>query len=473
MLSGQIGPALQSDSGFPEGCGMSCTAMALCNVVYHKYMSVYARVTALSFVDNLEALGVGCTDLHEGIVVMQQWAQMFHFELDDKKSYVWANDAKLRGQCALLGWVVRTHAKDLGAPMTYGAKHSVVEQMERIKSLKPLWLLLRRMSIPFWAKQRLVTQAFWPRAFYGSAICCMSWEHIKHLRTEALRAPRFGRGGANPGMRLGILCSPTMDPGYYQFWHTLMTFQRIARKQVGFVHLWISFMHSYQGDHSYGPFGKLLEVCGQVGWMIDAPFITDQDGFRFNLLQIDVKLLERLAIDAWRQSIAHEFGRRKDIAELDGVDWRVIHAVMQKRPYFQLQTLHVLQDGTFLEKSKHKRYDLSQTGRCHLCNMEDTLEHRCRSCPQHPTQMSCRCGIIFHKPSLCAYSLHTIHMRDSTSVVLKMQNQNVWGYENFQPDNMLTSLQMDHVYTQHFLGLLLEYGQSLVQHMTVLLPKAL
>ena len=90
---------------------------------------------------------------------MQQWAQMFHLELDDRKSYVWANDAKLRGQCAFLGWAIRTHAKDLGAPMTYGAKHSIAEQMERIKSLKPLWMLLRRMSIPLWAKQRLVTQA--------------------------------------------------------------------------------------------------------------------------------------------------------------------------------------------------------------------------------------------------------------------------------------------------------------------------
>ena len=29
MLSGQIGPSLQSNSGFPEGCGMSCTAVSL------------------------------------------------------------------------------------------------------------------------------------------------------------------------------------------------------------------------------------------------------------------------------------------------------------------------------------------------------------------------------------------------------------------------------------------------------------
>ena len=299
---------------------MSCVAMALCNVVYHQYMQIYSKVTAISFVDNIEALGKGCLDLDEGIIAMQQWAQMFQLELDEQKSYIWANSASLRADCAKLGWSTKTHAKDLGAPMTYGSKHSISEQLDRIKALKPLWLLLRRLGVPFWAKQRLLAQAMWPRAFYGSAICCMSWEHIRHLRTEAMRALKFRRGGANPGIRLGLLCPVSTDPGYYQFWHTLSTFQRIAKKQTGFVQLWRSFMANYSGRSSYGPFGKLLEVCGQVGWSVIVPNLMDHDGYQFNLLDIDSKVLEKLAIDAWRQSVAHSFSTRKDVHELEGID---------------------------------------------------------------------------------------------------------------------------------------------------------
>ena len=331
--------------------------------------------------DNLETIGANHIDLHGGIMVMQQWANLLQLQLDENKSYVWANSAELRAQCSMLGWAMKTHAKDLGAPMTYGAKHSVAEQLDRIKALKPLWILLKRLGAPIWAKQRLLSQALWPRAFYGSAICCMSWEHIKHLRTAAMRALRFGRGGANPGMRLGILCPPLTDPGFYQFWTTISTFQRIIQKQPGVLSLWHSFMRHYTGKASFGPFGKLLEVCAHVGWEIDVPYIQDQDGFRFNLIDTDKKLLERLAIDAWRQSIAQTFARRKDASDLQGIDWRVLHAILDRRPFHHQQSLHVLQDGTFIEKSMHQKYDLSQTGHCALCGEVDSMEHRCRRCP--------------------------------------------------------------------------------------------
>ena len=178
--------------------------------------------------------------------------------------------------------------------MTYGAKHSIAEQMDRIKSLRQIWTLFKRLRAPLWIKQRLLVQALWPRAFYGSSICCMSWEHIKQLRTDAMRGLAQKRGGASPGMRLAVLAPPATDPGYYQFWHTLRTFRRVARKQKGFSDLWCIFMHHFQGKPSFGPFGKLLEVCAQVGWRVDAPFLVDHDGEY-------VFILDRLPINSWRR----------------------------------------------------------------------------------------------------------------------------------------------------------------------------
>ena len=380
-VSNEVGPPLHSNTGFPEGCGLSCVAMTLVNIVFHKYMQVYAKTTSLSFVDNLELLSRGSFILHAGIQTMHAWADMWRLRLDAAKSYVWANNATLRAECQTLGWEVKTHAKDLGAPMTYGTKHSVVDQVERMASLKPLWILLRRLSCSSWDKKRILCQAFWPRAYYGSAICCMSWTHTKQLRTEAMKALRLYRGGANPGIRLAVLNPPSTDPGYFQFWQVLLTFRRIARKQPGFVHLWHSFMHKYQGKPTYGPFGKLLEVCGQVGWQVVPPNLIDHDGVTLNLLQTDLKQLEDTAIDAWRQAVAYTFAQRKDVSGLAGVDWRVIHAIFQRLPHYRREALHVLQDGTFIEHRVHKKYDNSKTGHCRHCGAEDTMQHRCTSCP--------------------------------------------------------------------------------------------
>ena len=352
----QIGDPLLSNSGFPEGCGMSCVAMALVNVVFHLYMDAYSQVTALSFVDNLELLGRGSVALHEGALTMQAWAEMWHLQLDMSKSYIWANTASLRKECQALGWDTKTHAKDLGAPMTYGSKHSVVDQVERIASLRPLWPLLRRLRCTPWQKQRLLYQAFY---------------------------------------LLAVLSSPVTDPGFYQFWQVLITFQRVAQKQPGFVDLWLSFMQKFQGENTYGPFGKLLEVCGQVGWQVQPPCLIDHDGIRFNLVTVDRRHLEDTAIDGWRQGVAYAFSQRKDVQELTGIDWRVLHAVFQNLPGHKREALHVLQEGAFLESRVHCKYDLSKTGRCKHCGAEDTMLHRSTVCParqslyaKYPTVMA-------------------------------------------------------------------------------------
>ena len=392
-LSNEVGPPIFSNSGFPEGCAMSCAAMAIANVVFHKYMDLYARVTSLSFVDNLELLSRSPANLHDGILKMQAWSDMWALKLDAKKSYAWASTPSLRAQCKQINVEVKMHAKDLGAPMTYGSKHSVAEQLDRIKALKPLWLLLRRMTVSIWMKQKILIQAFWPRAYYGSAICCMSWTHTKQLRTEAMRALKVSRGGASPGMRLAILCQPQTDPGYFHFWQVLLTFKRICRKQPGFVQLWGAFMHSYQGAPSYGPFGKLLEICAQVGWQIAPPFLVDHDGVAFNLLLIGQKRLEDLAIDAWRQGVAAAFGTRKDVPDLQGIAWRVLDKVHQTLPPFKREAIHVLQDGTFVERRIHSKYDLTKDGSCIKCGQEDTILHRCRLCPA-------TCGVREQFPAL-------------------------------------------------------------------------
>ena len=115
-----------------------------------------------------------------------------------------------------------------------------------------------------------------------------------------------------------------------------------------------------------------FEVCAQVGWSIDAPRLIDHDGVSIKMLKADSKHLKTLAIDAWRHTVANSFSQRKDVEELKGIDWRVIHAVFGSMPHHRRQALQVMQDA---EKHIHKRYDLTETGRCKLCTDADSVQH--------------------------------------------------------------------------------------------------
>jgi ribonuclease HI len=142
-------------------------------------------------------------------------------------------------------------------------------------------------------------------------------------------------------------------------------------------------MAKYDGKQSYGPFGKLLEVCAQVGWHIEPPCLRDHDGVQMHLARVDIKLLEAQAVDAWRQSIAFTFAQRKDVHGLCGIDWRALDKVFRNLPKYQKETLHVLQDGTFMDGKMHSKYDNTKTGKCGFCQRDDTFAHRCEACPAY------------------------------------------------------------------------------------------
>ena len=242
MVAGQVGEALQSTSGFPEGCGLSCVAMGIANLSYHAYMARYTvRLTELSYVDNLAHLAEDVVELQNGIMATQAWAKMWGFQLDEAKSYVWAMDSELRRTVATLGWKVCVKEKDLGAPMSYGKTSSSNILVQRIQTLGPLWKRLQRIPAPEWQKQMVIRTALWQRALYGCANCCLPWNHIKDLRTAAMRALGHGRAGAAAGLRLHVCCHEQCDPGFFQCWNVLQTIRRVLIKRQAFLGMWRSF----------------------------------------------------------------------------------------------------------------------------------------------------------------------------------------------------------------------------------------
>ena len=381
-LGDTVGPPIASNRGFPEGCALSCVAMAAVDLCYHAYMRIHSPTTIpLSFVDNIELVENQLAQLATASVCVQTWADMWGLQLDNGKTYTWATTAEARQQLHAVGWPVRESAKDLGAQLTYGKRKSVKEQQSRLDSLQKYWHLLTRIVAADALKCQVLYQAFWPRAFHGVATCTLGWSHIKSLRASAMRSLRHNRAGANPAIRLGLLTTTMLcDPGFYQFWTVIGTFRRMMIKQPSFSSLWMQFMDRWRGQSSHGPFGKMLELTSQVGWAVDAPFLTDHDGVQWHLPSCDEKALRRVAVDAWAQKISHEVVSRKDYQGLDGLDHQVLQQASRKLLPYQKAWLALLRDGSFVNPSQHKKFDLSKVTACPLCGREDSVAHRIHDC---------------------------------------------------------------------------------------------
>ena len=160
-----------SNSGYPEGCAMSCFAMGLADLVFHLYLQAYSQqVTPVSYVDNFELIANTMEHLQHGILCTEEWSEMWQMSLDRSKSFVWGTSAKLRKECQAMGWKLRESAVDLGANMVYGKKNNIQGALERLNSIKPLCDLLKRLPAADWKKHQILQQAFGLRPFMAAQI---------------------------------------------------------------------------------------------------------------------------------------------------------------------------------------------------------------------------------------------------------------------------------------------------------------
>ena len=381
MVLGEVGAGVQSNRGFPEGCAMSCVAMAIVDMTFHAYLQRYnGRCKEISYVDNLALLCRAEGDLHEGILCLQTWSEAWRLDLDKDKSYVWSTDKKTKNSLKNYTWRVAETEKDLGAAMAYGRHSAANIQKERIKSLEALWKKLKRSQAPEWQKWSVLRQAFWPRCFHGSSVTRVSWDQIKQLRTAATRALKVYRKGASPAMRLFYLAHEQCDPGFYHVWLTMRTFIRTAKEHPVIMDWWADYMARYQGQRTQGPFNKMIEVLTGICWKVEVPMVYDQDGLQYHILETEETVMYTALRQAWAQRISWELTRRKDMKDLNGIDDVTLRKDVAATPSFQRSALNILRDGTFVEASIHQKYDLTKDGKCKYCQEPDSLEHRCTEC---------------------------------------------------------------------------------------------
>ena len=414
-LHGVVGQAMLSNSGYPEGCAMSCFAMGLADLVFHLYLRAYSQlVTPVSYVDNFELIANSMETLQHGILCTEEWSEMWQMSLDRSKSFVWGTSSKLRKECQSMGWKLCESAVDLGANMVYGKKNYIQGALERLHSVKPLWELLKRLPAADWKKHQILQQCIWAKAFYGCSNSPLGKTHIQELRTAAMKSLKRSRAGASPILALSSQDTMACDPGFYQLWNVLVTFKRMLNKQPHLIEMWNYFMTRFTGNRSIGPFGKLLEVAGEVGWSIEVPGFYDHDGFWVSFLDTTDKALRGVAEDAWSQHVAREIGKRKDFADLQGFDLVAFRSGQRKLDVQSRKILQPVQDGSFLDARSQSKFDMEKSRLCSTCGEDDTHEHRCFRCPLF-AEVHVKHAEIIERAAELPYSLraHLIPSRNS------------------------------------------------------------
>ena len=324
LLHNQCGPPIVSTWGLPEGCGLSVVAMTIIDWCWDVYQSVFAPSTLpMSYVDNYEVLANSIGELMTGFATLETFMELWTLDLDSSKTFFWSTVAGDRTSLRALGKNVCLQNADLGGAMTYCRRTGMGSQRARLESLQPMWSRLRRSLVPVTIKCQMLRQAFWSKALHAIGITLLPFTQIGHLRTQAVRALGFVHAGANPGLRLGLLCGNMQtDPGFFQVVRVLDDFRRFASKQHRVIELWQHFVADFDGRMWSGPFSKLFEIFEQIGWsLMDPPRVLDHDFCSWNLLDLPQSLLHSLLADAWVQRLAFEVSHRRDYAGLVGISW--------------------------------------------------------------------------------------------------------------------------------------------------------
>ena len=148
-----------------------------------------------------------------------------------------------------------------------------------------------------------------------------------------------------------------------------------------------------------------------------------------------MRIFSEIAKDAWDWKIFREVQHRKDFDGLQGLDWRVLQEALRTAPPRNRPALTRLQDGTFLEPSQHSKYDLRKETTCQLCGREDSLTHRCTSCPARQEIYDRHAAIVHRWEEMTqAKKLHLLPSEKSTLAFFqetgrrstRLSGQNAW-----------------------------------------------
>eukprot|EP00438_Fugacium_kawagutii_P032762 Skav206031 [mRNA] locus=scaffold1314:405963:416245:+ [translate_table: standard] len=229
-----------------------------------------------------------------------------------------------------------------------------------------------------------IVQVLWPRALHGCAAVCVADSHIDKLRSGVMLALRWNRAGASPLVRVGLLHTEQLDPGWYQLWQCVMIFRRQWQSNPMVIDWWKLFVAGSHRKSTHGPFTKLLSQLHRLGLQIDDDarvWFSDQGSF--SLIWDSETVVRRFLLDEYRNTLAGMVAARQGFGDLEGYDHVATEAGDSAYLPQDLELLHIVRDGTFHSDDGRSHYSADVSAVCPQCGVQATAQHKYEFCPKY------------------------------------------------------------------------------------------
>ena len=379
VIRGSTGPPVRSVTGYPEGCPLSVVAMAITNLLCHKWLELQKpTVSIMSYVDDWQALARTAALALEAYDEIHTFCKLLDIEVDGRKSFCWSTTTSGR-QTLKPTLEVKWHCRELGGHLNFTKCRTNYTVVERIQKVQPCWGRLARSSAPMAQKKQAVKQGIWPKALHGSAIVSLGKTHFDQLRTGMMRGLNVNTKGANPNLQWGLLECPTHDPEFFVVWDSVIHYRRYGNLDV--MHPLLNELAQGEVKPTPGPSAVMLHRLHQLAWNWCGDGIClDQEG-----LPIDVygsckeEVKQRLRL-AWQAGASSKVKHRQTFQGLPQADVDLTIANQDQFDAPERGLLRCALNGTqFTNDSIIHFGKVAHTG-CQFCGEEDSQYHRHWQC---------------------------------------------------------------------------------------------
>lgn len=378
-----VSSSISSVTGFPEGCPLSCVAMSCIDWLWHIWQSTrIPKALPISYVDNLESIAQDTSELFGSWNSLLSFCHSLDLVLDYGQSYAWSTSPVGRSELRSLGFKISYGDRDLGGQVCYSAQLRNKVLVDRINAVAPFFDTLRRSSQTTSIKLANIVQVLWPRALHGCEAVELGRQHYVSLRSGAMRALRCNRAGASPLVRIALLKTETLDPAWYDLWHTICTFKQQCL-HCGLVFDWWSKYAASQ-VYTHGPFGKLWSWMQELNLTLDGQFRLwfSEQGW-IHVLWSPERELKDILLRAFRAQKATELNKRPGFASLNGFDFSLTTQGDSSLSLKEVELLNIVRDGSFITNSYKGRFDVKKSTLCQYCDTLDTRRHRLEECSHY------------------------------------------------------------------------------------------
>ena len=380
-VRGSLGGAIQSTSGFPEGCGWSVCAMAVIDFALDLWLKgLQVSPSVYTFVDDWQLIHE--TPEHHSLILerLDFFVDALQMDLDRKKSFVWGSSKDARKFLRGGNLEVLDHSRNLGAQSNFTRKCGNAVLVSRLKQMPKTWKLFRSSLAPFGKKRIALRMLAWPRAFHGVSVVRVGKAHFETARTQALRGLRGDRVGAHPVLHLSTL-GHTFDP---EGWCIQLTFKdaREFGTSNHYRHLLIQSFCDPSSIPKNGPVAILRDRADMLGWHVTADGLLCDEIGPFDFFDLSIGVLQRRIAWSWPAIMAREVAHRASFA---GIQWADLGEVPRLFKVFSPSDqiyLRCAMDGTMYTQQGRHHWQNSDSHLCPWCKSPDSFEHRLWECSE-------------------------------------------------------------------------------------------